>query len=1014
MNTIARTAFLSFLPILIYSQVQIAGVINQYTRVNAIEPCESKLTVTDPLAFLAGSKVLLIQMKGASISTSNSSSFGNIEYLGGAGFYEINEVLNVAGNDVYLKYELLHAYSLNGLQLVTIPNFENTTVANTLTAQPWNGETGGVLIFKAENLSLEANIDVSGLGFRGAQKQLVASDCNFLTNADDFHYTTSNWRGSPKGEGIAELVQGKEHGRGAQANGGGGGNDHNSGGGGGANITNGGIGGKQGTSGFGCDGDYPGRGGKACPDDQGRVYLGGGGGAGHFDDDGAGSSGGNGGGIAFILADVIQGNGFSVIANGEKPVNANGDGAGGGGAGGTIIIKTNTLNSAIDIIAKGGDGGDVNNTADRCNGAGGGGSGGRFVSNLSGQVTVNLEGGIAGVNTVPSGQCNGPSNGAESGETGVVENIILIATAQNEIKPVEVLQQPTEALGCLGVQLDLNFQVEGNYLEYQWQVNTGNGWENVPSSNLYIGSKTASLTINSPAPVMDGFFYRCLVSSPCISELYSDEVELQLVNPSQSDFQVTPIGNGSYQFQNNSQNATAYLWDFGDGTTSDEENPTHSYADFGNYMVTLTAFGPCGEDEFTYNLTVAVAPTAAFSFQNSGVCAPQTVQFENQSSSNATSFVWHFPGGIPASSTAASPTVNYSNAGLYDVTLIASNAVGNDTFTLTQAIEVGGTPVVDFGVGVSNLTVTFVNLSLNASLGYLWNFGDGTTSNEANPVHTFPAQSNYQVTLTAYNACGEATLTLSIPTGALPLAQFSANAKSGCDPLVVQFENQSSGSNLTGYFWEFPGGLPPTSTEEHPTVNYNQPGLYAVKLTATNALGNHAVEQANYIQVFPTPIADFTYQLDGYTVNFSNATTGGGNFTWDFGDGTTSQAENPSHQFNGPGNYDVMLTASNMNCGSAISYSVFLMPLATGESELSKHSFVVYPNPVHDILSLVFHEKDNMVGRIRLQNASGQVLQSFDFQGNNLTLNMDGYSNGIYLIEVSTGEATLTRQVVKL
>lgn len=982
--------------------------------VNAIEPCESKLTVTDHTAFSVGSKVLLIQMKGASINTSNSGSFGNIEDIGGAGLYEINEILNITGNDVYLKYELLHPYSLNGLQLVTIPTYENATVTSTLTAQPWNGETGGILIFKAENLSLEANIDVCGMGFRGAQKQLVASDCNFLTNADDFHYSTSNWRGSPKGEGISEPVQGKEHGRGAQANGGGGGNDHNSGGGGGANIVNGGIGGKQGTSGFGCDGDYPGRGGKACPDEQGRVYLGGGGGAGHFDDDGAGSSGSNGGGIAFILADAINGNGFSIIANGEKTTVANGDGAGGGGAGGTILIKTTSLSSPINIVAKGGDGGDVNNTADRCNGAGGGGSGGRFVSNLSGQVTANLEGGIPGVNTVPSGQCNGPSNGAEQGITGVVENSIFIATAQNEIKPMEVLQQPTDALGCLGVQLDLDFQVAGNYLEYQWQVNMGNGWEDLPSSNLYTGSKTAFLTITSPAPVMDGFLYRCLVTSPCIIELISNEVELQLVNPSQSDFQVAPLGNGSYQFQNNSQNATSYLWDFGDGTTSDEENPTHTYADFGNYTVALTAFGPCGEVTFTYNLTVAVTPTAEFSFQNSGVCAPQTVQFENQSSSNATSFLWHFPGGSPISSTVASPAVTYSNAGLYDVTLIASNAIGNDTFTLNQAIEVGGPPVVDFGVGVSNLTVNFSNLSLNATLGYLWDFGDGTTSNEANPVHTFPGQSNYQVTLTAYNDCGEATLTLPVPTGALPLAQFSANATSGCDPFVVQFENQSSGSNLNGYQWEFPGGLPNTSSEQNPTVTYNQPGLYSVKLTATNALGSHTSEQSSYIQVLSTPIADFTYELDGYTVNFSNATIGGGNFNWDFGDGTTSQAENPSHQFNGPGNYDVMLTASNMNCGSAIAYSVYLMPLATGESESSKHSFVVYPNPVHDILSLVFHEKDTMEGRVRLQNAAGQVLQNFDFQGNNLTLNLKGYSSGIYLIEVSTGDTTLTRQVVKL
>lgn len=1014
MNTLARTVLLSFFPVILYSQIQISGIINQYAKVNAIEPCEAVLTVADAAGFDAGAKVLIIQMKGASISTSNSGSFGNIEDLGSAGLYEINEILSVFGNEVSLKYELSHSYSPVGLQLVTVPSYGAVVVENTLTARPWDGEMGGVLIFEAENLNLSADINVSGKGFRGAQKQLVASDCNFLTKADEFHYNTTNWRGSPKGEGIAELVQGKEHGRGAQANGGGGGNDHNSGGGGGGNIVNGGIGGKQGTSGFGCDGDYPGRGGKACPNEQGHIYLGGGGGAGHFDDTGAGSSGANGGGIAVILAKTIEGNGFSVLSNGETPATAGGDGAGGGGAGGTILIKSDNLVGSLNITAKGGDGGSVNNTPDRCNGAGGGGSGGRLISNLTTVLIADLSGGMPGVNTVSSGQCNGPSNGAEQGEDGVAQNNFLLSVAHNLIEETLVIQQPTNAIGCVGVQLDFHFNVVGNYLNYQWQFNDGSGWENLTTSTMYTGVKSPYLTIFSPTAGMDGYLFRCSVTNPCNTDLLSTEVELVLVNQMQADFQVSALGNGSYQFQNNSLNGNSFLWDFGDGTTSVEENPAHTYADFGNYIVTLTVFGPCGDDVFSDDLVVAVAPTAGFSFQNTGLCAPQSIQFENLSTANATSFEWYFPGGDPATSNLESPAVTYSAAGFYDAILIAANAVGSDTFTILQGIEIGGLPVVDFGIGVSNLTVTFANLSLNASQGYLWNFGDGNTSDEANPVHTYPSQGIYQVSLTATNECGESTISLQVPTGSLPQAQFSANYLTGCTPFVVQFENQSSGNGLNGFYWEFPGGTPSTSTDQNPTVSYDQAGSYTVMLTATNSLGSHKLEQPGLVNVFQTPTADFNYQTDGYSVSFNNSTVGSTNYSWDFGDGATSQAENPTHDFAGPGVYQVMLTASNLSCGNAIAYQIYLEPLAAGEKTDSQPNVLVYPNPVNDFLNITFKENKNLGGRIKIQNTSGQVLQSIDFQGDSVLLDLSRRPSGIYFIVLSTEDGTVTKQVVKL
>ncbi|MCU0349060.1 MAG: PKD domain-containing protein [Saprospiraceae bacterium] len=411
------------------------------------------------------------------------------------------------------------------------------------------------------------------------------------------------------------------------------------------------------------------------------------------------------------------------------------------------------------------------------------------------------------------------------------------------------------------------------------------------------------------------------------------------------------------------------------------------------------ATGPCDEATSSQEISVNVAPTAAFDFSNTGSCAPQIVFFENQSSSNTNEFEWHFPGGNPSTSTDESPVVEYAFAGLYDVVLIAQNSQGADTVTVQQAIEVGGLPSVDFGVNVSNLVVDFSNLSLNASMGYLWDFGDGSTSAEPNPVHVYASQAIYEVTLTAYNACGEQSVTLPVPTGNLPLAGFTANTNLGCSPLVVQFQNQSSGANLTGFQWEFPGGTPSTSTEENPTVTYTTPGSFAVALTATNSLGSHVLEQTNIVQVQASPEAIFSYAVDGLTVTFNNQSENATFFNWDFDDGNESQVLNPVHTYDAPGVYNVSLTTANSSCGSAIAQTVYLAPSATAEEADQQH-LLIFPNPASSEFTVYFKNEKYSNGQIRLMGATGEVLQVVDIQGDVLKFDASRYAPGVYFIEV--------------
>ena len=276
----------------VFGQItNISGVINDYTAVSSVTG--STITVQSSSKFAIGDKVLLIQMQGALINESNTSSFGDITDIRNAGNYEFTEICQILSpTRIQLKH-IQRQYNSNGnIQLVRIPVYENAVITDTLRAQPWNGSTGGVLSFECRvTLTMDAPIDVKGLGFRGGQTTTSDYECVWFFNNRSYHYDISGGEGARKGEGIASFIAGKTAGRGAQANGGGGGNDHNSGGGGGANCAEGGLGGNRiRASAFTCNSVAPGIGGKPnlYNNSANKVFLGGGGGAGHEDNAGEG------------------------------------------------------------------------------------------------------------------------------------------------------------------------------------------------------------------------------------------------------------------------------------------------------------------------------------------------------------------------------------------------------------------------------------------------------------------------------------------------------------------------------------------------------------------------------------------------------------------------------------------------------------------------------------------------------------------------------------------------------
>jgi len=376
----------------------------------------------------------------------------------------------------------------------------------------------------------------------------------------------------------------------------------------------------------------------------------------------------------------------------------------------------------------------------------------------------------------------------------------------------------------------------------------------------------------------------------------------------------------------------AWRWDFGDSGTSTERNPSHTYTKAGTYGVSLTCSNSYGSSTKTKAsfITAGTPPTADFTGLPRTGPVPLAVKFTDASSGRPTSWSWDFGDG--GTSTDGSPAHVYTKAGAYTVTLTVSNTYGSDSETKAGYVTAGAALAAEFTadrrVGTAPHTVRFTDLSAGNPASWSWNFGDGQTSTEQNPTHTYKLEGTYDVSLTVTNSYGSDTekktgagedicvagATGYIIVGRAPVADFTANPTAGASPLAVAFTDKSTGATPMTYSWTFGDGG--TSTATNPSHTYTADGTYPVTLTVTNAFGSDSETKEQLIKVGKGPVADFTglpqsgqVPLD---VAFQEMCTGAPTaWRWDFGDSGTSTERNPTHTYTRAGTYGVSLTCSN-------------------------------------------------------------------------------------------------------
>lgn len=333
------------------------------------------------------------------------------------------------------------------------------------------------------------------------------------------------------------------------------------------------------------------------------------------------------------------------------------------------------------------------------------------------------------------------------------------------------------------------------------------------------------------------------------------------------------------------------------------------------------------------NDTVYAVVTAMVS---SMPCGIQNLQI-NTSGTQVTVDVHYQAGMLPAvCTTTDTVALGTFPPGQYTLTYNATDASYSQVFdSSTGNFTVLGCtdPTSSFVFQTQNRTVTFQNQSQTQGPGtYLWDFDNGQTDTSANPTHQYGADGLYDVCLIVQDSCGSDTSCQQIQvTCVMPSADFVFGGQSVRDVVFT-----SSVTNVDSVWWDFGDGA--GSDQNNLTHTFADTGVFTVCLYAFNECGIDTVCKSVAVHC-DFPIVDFTAATSLLTVDFTSLLTNADTFYWDFGDGSSSSAGNPTKVYDSAGVYRVCLVAEN-GCGidSACKNVTVECPQTTADFDYSSSS----------------------------------------------------------------------------
>jgi PKD repeat protein len=372
---------------------------------------------------------------------------------------------------------------------------------------------------------------------------------------------------------------------------------------------------------------------------------------------------------------------------------------------------------------------------------------------------------------------------------------------------------------------------------------------------------------------------------------------------------------------------TKFWWDFGDGSPRDSvnANPAHTFTNsnassIAYYDVKLTVMSSGGcLDSFTSSITVYPLIDATFTATPNIVCSGNQITFTTLP--GASRYFWDFGDGVSGyfANTTNHLYTNFTAAPVVHTVTLTTTSFYNCTDVRTMNVTVMPVPLPQFtAFPVSQIyspagnQVTFTNSTNAGTWTWLWNFGDGATSSDQNPVHNYTALGTFNVVLNVSNAnCSDSVKHSVTITPIPPVAAFDP-IPSGCSPLEIIINNTSLNTDTPGtsYMWDFgDGGI---STSKNPSYVYTTPGIFRVELTVKGPGGTSTFSQV--VNAYPSPKANFQVTpalvfVNDEKVRCFNLSQGADSYVWEFGDGDTSMVKEPFHKYMEEGVYDITLWA---------------------------------------------------------------------------------------------------------
>lgn len=450
----------------------------------------------------------------------------------------------------------------------------------------------------------------------------------------------------------------------------------------------------------------------------------------------------------------------------------------------------------------------------------------------------------------------------------------------------------------------------------------------------------------------------------------------------------------TFNFNNRSIYGTNYVWDFGDGTTSTDSAPAHTYTSYGVYDVTLVTSGGCGADTAVQYQYIAVENTAP-TITAASICSGSTATLSGVAAGDIS---WY------TTPTGGSPV-----------------AVGN-SYT-TPALNSSTTYYAEAKILGPMLSAGMTSNTIGTG-----NYYTGSTSHGLMFSCSTPQRLTY-VDMYAQND-GQATVYLANSTGGI-LASAQVQLFAGYNTVELDFDipvgsamQLYSNGAATPLYRTRTGISYPYYSQDSTVRIYNSDAGSSYYYFFYNW-----VLQSTQCTSLRTPVTAFVLGANansfsyasgaGNVVNFTASATGTAlTYTWDFGDGSTSSDQNPVHTYSTTGNYVVTLEVSNGSCSDRVSGTISSVQGATGIQDIAVvESMTAQPNPVHDQLQLHVTAAQAADMQLTVYDMIGNTVSEMPVRvnigANSYTQNVAGLASGVYTIALHNGSNRTTSRFVK-